>query len=920
MHNLIRPCLALLILLSPALGQVDCDPAWLPTFGGPQGADDDVLASVVFDDGSGPALYIGGRFNVAGGAAAEGVARWDGQAWQPVGQISSGYVAALAVYDDGTGPALYAGGLVSGGILRWNGVDWVPVGGGLDDDVWALTVHDDGSGPALFAGGRFREVNQTGLDLFMVAKWDGSTWSRPGPLSAQPGGTPAVYALTEFDDGNGPVLYAGGSFGVIGGISAVGVARWDGSTWTSLGAGAGAVRSLQVFDDGNGPDLYVGGLFTEAGGIPASLIARWDGASWSSLGPGLNGAAGSTVQTMAVWDDGNGPALYAGGGISGSGSGSGSVAASHIARWDGVSWSGMGPGTNGFVETIAVFDSGQGEVLVAGGAFTQAGGQPASRLALWDGGSWSEVEGGNGVNGPVRTLAEFDDGSGNSLFVGGEFLAAGSTGVLNVARWDGADWFRLGEGLEGGPVDELVVLDDGSGPALYAGGSFDMTGSQVLNGAARWSGTAWLPLGGGVDGGIQVYEVFDDGSGPALYAGGSFSSAGGVAANNIAKWDGTSWSPLAGGVSSTVLTLEVFDDGNGDVLYAGGWFTSADGMPASYIARWDGTAWSVIPFGSNSVVRSLLTYDDGETTALYAGGSFGAIGGVAARRLASFDGVSWSALGEGVIGTVEELSVIDVGNGPFLYAAGILFDTDGVPVEGVIRWDEPLWLPLGSGMTEWVYALGSYTEPGLGTNLFAGGIGVAPDSGDSLLARWGGCATDSPGTSLCNGDGGDQMGCSDCPCTNNAMAGTTGGCLNSAGTSTRLWSEGTDSISTGNLRFEATGAPPGVSAILISGNALAPANPTNPCFGLNSGIQAVQLDGLRCVIQGVLRHGVRASDSNGNVGQVTGGWGGANNFFNFEAFSSGTTKYFQIVHRDDDSVLCMTGQGTSQAQEVLFTP
>ena len=57
----------------------------------------------------------------------------------------------------------------------------------------------------------------------------------------------------------------------------------------------------------------------------------------------------------------------------------------------------------------------------------------------------------------------------------------------------------------------------------------------------------------------------------------------------------------------------------------------------------------------------------------------------------------------------------------------------------------------------------------------------------------------------CNGDGGDQAGCTDCPCSNNASQGTVGGCLNSAGTSLRLLGTGSDSISAADLRIEGSG-------------------------------------------------------------------------------------------------------------------
>src|SRR5262245_23643042 len=54
-----------------------CEPGWLPTFGQAPGVGP-VLAVTVFDDGSGPALYVGGYFTTAGGLSANSIAKWDG--------------------------------------------------------------------------------------------------------------------------------------------------------------------------------------------------------------------------------------------------------------------------------------------------------------------------------------------------------------------------------------------------------------------------------------------------------------------------------------------------------------------------------------------------------------------------------------------------------------------------------------------------------------------------------------------------------------------------------------------------------------------------------------------------------------------------------------------------------------------------
>jgi hypothetical protein len=79
-------------------------------------------------------------------------------------------------------------------------------------------------------------------------------------------------------------------------------------------------------------------------------------------------------------------------------------------------------------------------------------------------------------------------------------------------------------------------------------------------------------LGGGMNGDVLALAVYDDGGGPALYAGGGFNVAGDVPANHIAKWDGSQLVALgsAGADEQLVDALAVYDDGGGPALYAAG--------------------------------------------------------------------------------------------------------------------------------------------------------------------------------------------------------------------------------------------------------------------------------------------------------------------------------------------------------------
>ncbi len=176
---------------------------------------------------------------------------------------------------------------------------------------------------------------------------------------------------------------------------------------------------------------------------------------------------------------------------------------------------------------------------------------------------------------------------------------------------------------------------------------------------------------------------------------------------------------------------------------------------------------------------------------------------------------------------------------------------------------------------------------------------------------------------LCNGDGGNQAGCTNCPCGNNAAPGTIGGCVNSAGTSARLIESGSHSLTAPNptdLQFMLTGAPPSSFVLLKSGGACAALG--GPCIGLQSGVPSVFFDGLRCAVTGTLNVGVRAADANGDVGITNNPWGGpappAVGIGNQGGFISGQTRYFQAVYRDISFGACMKRLNTSQAIDVMF--
>ena len=354
------------------------------------------------------------------------------------------------------------------------------------------------------------------------------------------------------------------------GSSAVGIAclmittaAGASETWETFASGAGVngpVRAVTTF----GGNLIVGGQFSTAGGPSAppypqtstTGIAGWNGTGWFSLGGvGMN----NTVMSLATF----GPDLIAGGLFTTANG----VPASHIAKWNGTTWSPLGPGLNGDVYALAVLNN----ELYAGGAFTKAGGTTVNYIAKWNGSAWSSVA--NGMNGSVHALKTIS----GALYAGGGFTKEGNVNNFKrIAKWYGSAWSKLGAGVDG--ISTVFALTDFDG-YLIVGGQFATTGGGVVTpGIARWSGTTWAALGSGMNNTVASFATFDDGSGhgPELYVGGYFTTAGGSAAVHIARWNGA-WSAVGSGMvvtqPSDTYPRGVFalsPSPSGDLLWAGG--------------------------------------------------------------------------------------------------------------------------------------------------------------------------------------------------------------------------------------------------------------------------------------------------------------------------------------------------------------
>ena len=655
----------------------------------------------------GAKAYVGGSFADAAGVPVNNVALWTGSDWQPLGAGLDGRVRALHLDDrGGVWAAVTSRG--DGSVQRWDGTAWTQMGAANGETV-DLAV----AGDLVAVVGNFTMIDGVAANGF--AYHDATGWHATG---AGPNPEGILTAVTQ----NGKRFCVAGWFTSIDGVISENAACWNGSIWSRLGAGLpGGVAVLARSPAGT---WYAGGTLTYTnplnGDAIGAGIAVLNNGQWQLLGGGIDDGFVNEVRGIAFAGD---DVLIGGCFQSAAGH---SVPARFIARWSPVTgWSELG---GGLVNDVGVFlpsAEGGNDLAVAAdgsiwiaGMYTRADGSAAVNIARMPaGGPPKPLLGGHptlGVDGFVDGLAATGDGG---LLVGGEFPFAGQAPTAGFARFDGAGWTDLGNGLSG-IVRDIRVRADGSiavagelsyqgepiafaqssggawtlpggavhgtGSALteldgvlWLGGSLTDTGVTELQNLARLDGDVWSAAGD-FNGAVTALAVH----GGTIVAGGLFHQVDGAPLNALAQLDAAGWVAIGGGITGFYVNAVASSPELG--LVVGGVFSQAGAVTTQGLARWDGEDWRDLgggisaPLGTGQVT-ALLPYEGG----VFVAGAFETAGGMAARNLAWFDGAGWHDLGGGLSDLAESMVVID----HVLYAGGPFTAAGGHPSSGLAAWD-----------------------------------------------------------------------------------------------------------------------------------------------------------------------------------------------------------------------------------------
>jgi hypothetical protein len=241
-----------------------------------------------------------------------------------------------------------------------------------------------------------------------------------------------------------------------------------------------------------------------------------------------------------------------------------------VGKWDGSAWQDAGTSVGGVVYNL--YNDGD-SVLWALGSFSSIGSVPADGIAKFNGTSWTALDTAT-WGGKILKMCRYN----GDIYFTGDFVNVPKD-IYDITRWDGSLFHKVGNGIHGNIefVQDMIVY----GNELYVGGWFNYgvngnPGTMI----ARWDGTQWSQVGGGMQSGqVNDFEIYNGN----LWVAGAFNNAGGTTASMVARYDGLDWCDV-GTFDISVSDLAVYQN----ELYLCGNFQTIDGDSVAHTVKWIG--------------------------------------------------------------------------------------------------------------------------------------------------------------------------------------------------------------------------------------------------------------------------------------------------------------------------------------------
>ncbi len=233
-------------------------------------------------------------------------------------------------------------------------------------------------------------------------------------------------------------------------------------------------------------------------------------------------------------------------------------------------------------------------------------------VCRWDGSAWMQL--GEPLSDSPSTSLIFVTSlkldSADNPVVAWDELTTGTSGAVQVSRWDGNSWQSVGDPVSGPMASYLpsLVLDGNDLPIVsyvdFDGVKFDI---QVM----RWDGGAWVAMGDLLDANAGNTSTSKpalafDGSNPVV----AWSESDGAEEHvYVRRWNGATWQALGSIIDAVtnenagLPSLAVEQDGTPVVAFRED--TATD--PKIFAFRWTGAAWVQIGTGFDAGAGNIAT-------------------------------------------------------------------------------------------------------------------------------------------------------------------------------------------------------------------------------------------------------------------------------------------------------------------------
>ncbi|AKF04479.1 putative autotransporter protein [Sandaracinus amylolyticus] len=449
-----------------------------------------------------------------------------------------------------------------------------------------------------------------------------------------------------------------------------------------------------VGDLATGPDgsLYVGGAFVHVSGLPASHIARLaPSGTWETLGEGLPGPVSAlTVSASGLVHAATGPDPTRWSTMTAT---ERDLTRARIHRFVRGTWELVGTIEGGAVFGLAVDTS---DRIYAVGDFFAIDGVEAQHFAVRTASGWEQAR---ALAVPATALVAHESGAcaAGMDTIERSVVVCGEPGALVELALPETFAPRPIVALAGlfRVAPPIVTLAHDASGALVMAGNFRFDGfADGFGSLARWSGSAWEPLGGGVghapedraDWGV-IARVGVDAEG-AIWVAGDYTRAGSATSpevHGLARWTGEAW--------VDVPSANLVDAGLGDSFRYGvgrfsavarsalgmvvtGGFARIEGVSTRRIAVWDGARWAPVPAHDgpmSGLDREVHAVAARGSCGPYVAGGFRSDGsGRALSFAARWTGEEWAA-----IEAEAEVRHLEIGRDGQVWAAGFPYSESG---------------------------------------------------------------------------------------------------------------------------------------------------------------------------------------------------------------------------------------------------